>query len=312
MTILPDGPVASVIILVGATIEGGVVSRIVTLKVALAALAEKSVAVQDTVVVPRAKVEPDAGEQTTAGSGSTMSVAVAEKVTEAPVGPVASTVMSDGRDGIGGVVSTTVTVKPAVLILPEASVAAHWTRVEPRANVEPERILQDTGTEPSTRSTAPAEYVMIAPAGLVASAVISVGRVKTGPIVSTTVTVEDAEPVLPNTSVAVHVTVVMPRGKVEPERGEQVEERETPRELVAVAVNVVMAPPGPVASSVTGRPIIDTVGGTSVTVTETVLEVTVTGGPELSVTWSSKLHVPIVVSVPVDTRALELVQEKEL
>lgn len=234
MTILPDGPVASVIILVGATIEGGVVSRIVTLKVALAALAEKSVAVQDTVVVPRAKVEPD--EQKTIGDGSTMSVAVAEKVTEAPLGLVASTVMSDGRDRIGGVVSTTVTVKPAVLILPEASIAAHWTRVEPRANVEPEGILQDIGTEPSTRSTALAEYVATAPAGPVASAVISAGRVKAGGVVSRTVTVEDAEPVLPNPSVAMHVTVVTPKGKVEPEAGEQVVERETPVKLVAEAV----------------------------------------------------------------------------
>jgi len=32
-----------------------------------------------------------------------MSVAVAEKVTEAPVGPVASAVMFGGRDGTGGV-----------------------------------------------------------------------------------------------------------------------------------------------------------------------------------------------------------------
>ena len=51
------------------------------------------------------------GEQTTLGDGSTMSVAVAEKVTEAPVGPVASAVMFGGRDGTGGVVSTIVTVK---------------------------------------------------------------------------------------------------------------------------------------------------------------------------------------------------------
>src|SRR3989442_11498615 len=88
--------------LVGATIEGGVVSRTVTLKVAVAVLAEKSVAVQDTVVIPRAKVEPDVGEQTTAGSGSTMSMAVAEKGTEGPARAVASTGMSGRRDRVGG------------------------------------------------------------------------------------------------------------------------------------------------------------------------------------------------------------------
>src|SRR2546422_278518 len=114
----------------------------------------------------------------------------------------------------GGVVSRTVTLQVAVAVLAEKSVA-----------------LQDTGTEPSTRSSAVAEYVTIAPAGLVASAVISAGRVKAGGVVSRTVTVEDAEPVLPNPSVAVHVTVVTPMGKVEPEGGEQVVERETPVKL---------------------------------------------------------------------------------
>jgi len=54
--------------------------------------------------------------------------------------------------------------------------------------------------------------------------------------VSTTVTVEDTEPVLPNSSVAVHVTVVTPRAKTEPEAGEQVVVREAPVELVAEAV----------------------------------------------------------------------------
>jgi len=91
--------------LAGATIEGGVLSCTVTVKVPWAMLLEESVAAQDTVVVPRAKVEPEAGEQTTNGDGSTRSAAVAEKVTEAPVGPVASAVMFGGRERTGGVVS---------------------------------------------------------------------------------------------------------------------------------------------------------------------------------------------------------------
>jgi len=81
-----------------------------------------------------------------------------------------------------------------------------------------------------------AEYVTTAPAGLAASAVIVTGRVRVGGAVSTTVTVEDTEPVLPNSSVAVHVTVVTPRAKTEPEAGEQVVVKEAPVELVAEAV----------------------------------------------------------------------------
>ena len=127
MTILPDGPVASATMLAGATIEGGVVSRTVTVKVEWTALLEKSLAVQVTTVVPSAKVEADVGEQTTLGDGSTISVAVAEKVTEAPVGPVASAVMFGGRERTGGVVSTMVTVKLELAWLLEESVAVQMT-----------------------------------------------------------------------------------------------------------------------------------------------------------------------------------------
>ena len=127
MITLPDGPVASATMLVGAAMEGGVVSRTVTVKVPLAILPERSVAVQDTRVVPRAKVEPDVAEQTTTGDGSTVSVAVAENVAEAPLGLVASAVMSAGRDRTGGVVSITLTLKLALALLWEASVAVQWT-----------------------------------------------------------------------------------------------------------------------------------------------------------------------------------------
>ena len=59
---------------------GAVVSSTVTVNEPLALLPEASVAVQVTVAVPSGKVEPDAGEQTTAGEGSTVSVAEAVKV----------------------------------------------------------------------------------------------------------------------------------------------------------------------------------------------------------------------------------------
>jgi hypothetical protein len=49
------------------------------------------------------------------------------------------------------------------------------------------------------------------------------------------------------------------------------------------------------------------------TVTATALEVTITGVPALSVTWSSKFQVPVVERTPVDTEGVdEVVQLKEL
>jgi len=60
-----------------------------------------------------------------------------------------------------------------------------------------------------------------APAALVASTVAFAGTVTTGPVVSVTVTVNDAAPWLPCASVAVHVTVVAPNGNVDPLAGVQ-------------------------------------------------------------------------------------------
>ena len=46
-----------------------------------------SVAVQSTVVLPTAKVEPDGGTQVTVGAGSTLSVALTVKLTLVPHRP---------------------------------------------------------------------------------------------------------------------------------------------------------------------------------------------------------------------------------
>ena len=77
----------------------------VTWKLALPVLPWLSVAVQVTVVVPSAKVEPADGAQEAATMPSTLSSAFAEKVAAAPPGPVASSVMSEGTDTTGAVVS---------------------------------------------------------------------------------------------------------------------------------------------------------------------------------------------------------------
>src|SRR2546426_434134 len=89
----------------GATIEGEVVSRTVTVKLAEFEFPEESVAVHMTVVVPRGNVEPDAGPHAGVRVAATASVAVGGEVTTAPLGPVASTTMGCGIAIVGGVVS---------------------------------------------------------------------------------------------------------------------------------------------------------------------------------------------------------------
>jgi hypothetical protein len=94
VTLAPDGPVAATLMFAGTLLRtGAVVSPTVTVKV-LAALVfgglAWSRAEQLTVVAPRGKVLPGAGEQLTVGLGSTASVAVGSgSVTTAPAELVA-------------------------------------------------------------------------------------------------------------------------------------------------------------------------------------------------------------------------------
>jgi hypothetical protein len=206
------------------------------------------VAVQLTVVVPAANDEFDAGVQTTATLPSTRSTAVATKVTTA-AGVVVSIVMSAGSVSTGAVVSVTVTMKLPDPVLPLVSVAEQVTVVLPTGNDEPLAGAHSGVIAPSTRSDALAANVTTVPAP-VASIVMSAGTLTTGAVVSTTVTVKLADPVLPAASVAAHVTVVAPREKLEPEAGLQLGVSGPPGTSLAVAVKVTTSPPGPVASTV--------------------------------------------------------------
>lgn len=77
MTIAPEPLVASADRFEGVPVmSGGVVSRTVTLKLAVAVLLAASVAEQFTWVVPMAKVLPDVGEHVTVGLAGAASVAV--------------------------------------------------------------------------------------------------------------------------------------------------------------------------------------------------------------------------------------------
>ena len=121
----------------------------------------------------------------------------------------------------GFVVSTTVTVNVLLELFACASVAEHVTVVAPKWNVDPLAGVHATATGPSKMSVAEAVNVNGAPAGLVASTVVFAGTVTAGPLVSDTVTVNDALRWLPRVSVAEQVTVVAPIGNVAPLAGTQ-------------------------------------------------------------------------------------------
>src|SRR5205823_290985 len=133
-------------------------------------------------------------------------------------------------------VSVTVTVNDAAPLFPFVSVAVQLTVVAPSGKVDPLARVQVTGRDPSTTSVADAVKLNVVPVALVASTDAFVGTVTTGPVVSVTVTVNDAAPLLPFVSVAVQLTVVAPSGKVDPLAGMQVTARGPSTRSLAVAV----------------------------------------------------------------------------
>ena len=141
-----------------------------------------------------------------------MSVALAwPMLTAVPSRLVCSALASSGTVRSGGVVSTTVTVVVPVAWLPESSVAVQVTVVLPRGNVAGASFVISTSA--SQMSVALAWPMLTAvPSRLVCSAVASSGTVRTGTVVSAIVTVCVSVAELPASSVAVHVTVVVPRG----------------------------------------------------------------------------------------------------
>jgi hypothetical protein len=147
-------------------------------------------------------------------------------------------------------VSTTVTVNEPLPVLPAASRAEQLTVVVPNGKVEPEAGLHVTGGFGVTASVAVAVNLTVAPDGPVASTVMFRGTETTGRVVSCTVMLKPAVPVLPAASRAVQVTLVVPTGKLAPEGGTQVTAGLGDPASLAVAVKLTTAPPGPVASRV--------------------------------------------------------------
>jgi hypothetical protein len=129
-------------------------------------------------------VDPDAGLHVTSTDVSTVSLPDAVNVTTSPAGLFAGTVLSAGTDTVGGFVSTTVTSKLPVSLLPASSDAVQVTVVDPREKVEPDEGSQDGVTVGSMSSVADTSKVTSAPAGDMASTVIGPGTVTTGGVVS--------------------------------------------------------------------------------------------------------------------------------
>jgi hypothetical protein len=156
------------------------------------------------------------------------------------------TAVGGGRLPTGGGVwfttasGVTVTVNEAVPVLPAASVAEQVTDVVPTGNVVPEAGVQATaGAAGPPESVAVAEKVTAAPAALEAPTVMLAGTVTTGAVESTTLTVNDAVPVLAvgvAVSVAEQVTVVVPGENSEPDARLHVTGRGPDTASLAVAV----------------------------------------------------------------------------
>jgi len=115
------------------------------------------------------------------------------------------------------------TANDTLLELPRESVALQLTEVVPSANMAPGAGEQEVGSGPSMSSTAVGdEYPTGAPFGPTASAVTTDGMLlNAGPSLSRTVTVKLAVAPLPESSEALHFTVVAPKGKRLPDEGSQ-------------------------------------------------------------------------------------------
>jgi hypothetical protein len=119
-------------------------------------------------------------------------------------------------------VSLTVTLNEQSSVLLDASVAVQSTGVVPTRKIEPEPGTQLT-VAPGQLSlgTGVANVTVAEHCPAAALLTMLAGQFNAGGCVSLTVTSNEHWLVLPDASVAVHVTVVVPTGKLEPLDGSQ-------------------------------------------------------------------------------------------
>src|SRR6185369_2104069 len=141
-----------------------------------------------------------------------LSVAVVEKVTlleQLPPAPF--TVMLAGQVMTGFWLSTTVTEKLQLAVLPWPSFTVQFTVVDPRPNDEPLVGVQVTVAVPQLSVAVVEKVTLLEQLPPAAFTVIFAGQVMTGFWLSTTVTEKLQLAVLPWPSLAVQFTVVEPR-----------------------------------------------------------------------------------------------------
>ena len=179
---------------------------------------------QLTVVLPKGKVEPEAGVQLTVGAVPLSSEAETEKVTVPPAGfdVVWETFGGGFGVNVGAVVSlkVTVTVKLALPVLLWLSVAEHVTVVGPTGKWLPDAGVQIGVRAPSTVSvavTSPSGQVTVIPEWSLVVPPLLTGTETVGGVVSWTMTLNDAG----SASAAVQVTSVVPIENCEPLSGVQ-------------------------------------------------------------------------------------------
>jgi hypothetical protein len=139
-------------------------------------------------------------------------------------------------------VSLTVTVNPQLAVLPDASVAVQLTVVVPSGNAVPDAGIHTTfaiiqlSVAVALKLTAAEHWPDELPT------VIGAGHITTGGCESVTVTVNvHALDVLPDASVAVQLTLVVPTGNVEPDAGVHIVVTVPGQLSVPVAENVTTA-----------------------------------------------------------------------
>lgn len=146
--------------------------------------------------------------------------------------------MLAGQFNTGLSSSTTVTMNEQLPVLLAASVAEQVTLVVPFWNVEPDGGVQVAASDPSQLSVTVGLNVATAEQ-LVAFVPMEIfEQASTGASSSTTVTLNVHCPVLPATSVAEQVRLVVPLGNVEPDGGVQMAASGASQLSVTVGVKV--------------------------------------------------------------------------
>ena len=198
----------------GAVIVGLVLSTTVTTCVAVAIFPALSVTVHVTVVFP---IGNDAGALLVTLATLQLSVVYALPNTKAEFVTlqlvVALKTTFPGGTTIGKPLSTTVTVWDALLALPLASVIVQTTVVTPKGYTVGALFVIELTVQLSVAIGFP-RLILKATQLAFADTVIFAGAEIDGSVLSVTVTNCDAVAELPAASVAVHVTVVFPIGKV--------------------------------------------------------------------------------------------------